>query len=177
MISPHVSKTLRAAIAALALAILSAPLPAVEPPPRSTIQQRVDGAGNIFIGRAISVHVVKFVGGKPQPVTDEPELLSEDEAAKITIVPTEAMFPANWELPATLTYYFGGGQFNVAAIRDHVLNAKLIYPVAMDKNRGVYIPAYPWHLADTLDERAEFQVAIDARVKREQGNKPDAAGK
>jgi len=169
----------KAVLSAIAVIALAAPAARSDSqaPPRSTIAQRVDRARDIFIGVATQVRVIKLVDGKAQTVSPEPALLEAGESVEITIEPGQVLYPANWQAPKTTLYYFSGGAFNVASVRGHVVNAQLIYPVAIDKDTGVFIPSYPWHLADTIDERGLFQDAIDAREKREQGSKSDGEGK
>lgn len=147
---------------------------ASSPPPRKTLAERVELATNVIIGTAKKVRVLELKDGKLQEVKPEPKNISPfGEVAEVTIEVDEVLYPLSWKPKKTVRYLFGGGHFEVERIRNDTVGKKLIYLMKLNeygelKNESdIFFPSYEWHLAESLDKKADIQAVLETRGKRE----------
>lgn len=145
--------------------------------PEKTLAERVDLATHVIIGTATKVRVMKIVVGEDGKIERHEVVPTPDSLqgtyAEIEIEVEEVLYPAAWQPPKTILYGFGGGWFSVQDIRKDVLGKRLLYlmqdvpPPPEQAPESTFLPSYPWNLCESLEEKAEIQASLRARVQRE----------
>ena len=131
---------------------------AVQPPPPSSLQERVQRASHIFVGVAEHLRVIDRETGKE--VSPEPKSLERlSYFAEIEVQVVEVIRPTSWKPKEKIKIRYGGGFFSVSRIREGLIGHKLVYLTTQQDS--YFGPSYPWYLGEPEDKRAEIEALIE----------------
>jgi hypothetical protein len=134
---------------------------AVSPPPPYSLEQNVQRASHVFVGRATGLRVIECKTG--QEIVPAPKDLELGQCIELQMTLQEVLSPSGWSQKEPLKVRHGGGFFSVKRLQKELLNQTLVYLTT--KQDSYFVASYPWQLTEPLEKKSEIQGILNGRSR------------